>query len=122
MQRLRSRFDGDGLGGHVPADDQFSITQADGEGHVTLVLAGEFDLLAAPHLRDAVEGGLGSGGAVVLDLAGVTFLDSSALHTLVGATRLAQRAGSRLVLRNVPEAAMTVIELAGLEELLTIEP
>jgi anti-sigma B factor antagonist len=106
----------------LAADPEFTIARVDGEGHVALELKGEFDLLAAPELRAAVEHGLGAGGGTfVLDLGGVTFLDSSALHALVSSNRLAERSGSRLILRNVPDVAMTVIKLAGLEEMLTIE-
>jgi anti-sigma B factor antagonist len=51
-------------------------------------LSGEADLHTAPILRDALDEAIGSGArTLVVDMTGVTFVDSMMLGVLLGATR-----------------------------------
>jgi anti-sigma B factor antagonist len=51
-------------------------------------LRGEADLHTAPILRDALDGAIETGaGTMVVDMTGVTFIDSMMLGVLLGATR-----------------------------------
>lgn len=56
---------------------------------------------------------------VVLDLRNLTFIDSSGVHVIVAADRLARRDGTRFVLIAGPSAVQRVFEIAGIEELLS---
>ena len=58
-------------------------------GGLALTLTGELDAYDAPALRTAFAEAAADldGGAVVLDLTAVTFLDSTALGTIVGLLR-----------------------------------
>lgn len=53
----------------------------------TLLLSGEFDSHVADELRDVLEKALATSTTVVLDVEGVTFIDSSALNVLLAARR-----------------------------------
>jgi anti-sigma B factor antagonist len=56
------------------------------DGIAVLALSGELDLAAAPVLRERLDAARAGGGrGIVLDMAEVTFLDSSALRELLRA-------------------------------------
>jgi anti-sigma B factor antagonist len=57
---------------------------------------------------------------VVLDLSGLSFLDSSGLRCLVRADERAKEASRRLVLVRGPDAVQKVFEITRLEERLHI--
>lgn len=61
-------------------------------GATVVQATGELDLASAPHLRDCLRQLIDAGSRrLVVDLRGVTFLDSSGLGVLVGARRLLER-------------------------------
>ncbi len=78
---------------------------------------GEIDLATAPELEarvlQAFDGGPSS---IVLDLDGLTFIDSSGLRALVALSKAAGDRGALLTLRNVPRHAQRVLELTGLSD------
>jgi anti-anti-sigma factor len=80
--------------------DSYKIGQerAAGGTATILYLSGELDINARDDLRAAILAALGAGD-VVLDLAGVTFLDSEALGSLIDGYNeaLARGAGYRAV-------------------------
>jgi anti-anti-sigma factor len=82
------------------------------------------DLDVAPHLLEAIliasEAGR-PGDRVVVDVRGVTFIDSSGLATLVDAHRRITAAEQLLVLGNVPERVHRVVTLTGLDQLMAVE-
>lgn len=92
------------------------------EGAQTVAhITGEIDIATCERLRDAIEPHLGPGQRVVLDLSGVSFMDSSCLKVLVQArTTLTADSGS-LILRNPSDAARRVLTATGLAELFDIE-
>ncbi|GAA3304644.1 hypothetical protein GCM10020218_104590 [Dactylosporangium vinaceum] len=81
-----------------------SVTaDAAGGDTVVLTVSGEVDYETAPELRAAVLGAIEPHPAgVVLDLAGLRFMDSSGLGVIVGGWQRAQQADVRYVLRRVP--------------------
>jgi len=85
---------------------------------VTLVLAGELDLASAPTLRAALHGQ--TDNDVVLDLRGVTFLDSTALGVIRAAARRAAGSGHRVMVRDPRPGPRRVLELTGVLEMLTV--
>jgi anti-anti-sigma factor len=83
--------------------------------HVVVAVAGEVDMATAPELRtclDALE------GRVVVDLAEVTFLDSSGMGALVVARKRLLDLGGDLVVRAPQPHVRHVLEVTGLTELL----
>lgn len=85
--------------------------------HVT----GEIDLATCGRLRDAIEPHLGPRQRVVLDLSGVTFMDSSCLRVLEDARTVLTADGGSLVLRNPSGAARRLLSLSQLTRLFTTE-
>lgn len=88
--------------------------------HLVAGLSGEIDAATARQLPDAVLAVLGGEPVVVVDLAEVTFLDSSLLGALVHCrAELAER-GVECRVRNPAPQARRILEIASLEFLLDI--
>jgi anti-sigma B factor antagonist len=96
----------------------FTVQVAQEDEGTVVHVRGEIDMASCEQLRDAIEPHLGPSQRVVLDLSGVTFMDSSCLQFLLHArTTLTADEGS-LVLRNPSVAARRVLSAAGVTELL----
>jgi anti-anti-sigma factor len=80
----------------------------------TLHLAGELDMSQAASFIDVVTRLSAPGAEVVLDLARVTFIDSSGLRSLLTAYTNATGKGARLIATHVPPVVAKMIETAGL--------
>jgi anti-anti-sigma factor len=87
-------------------------------------VVGELDLDSAVILRRPVEAELAAAQvrAVTLDLAELTFVDSSGLALLVELRRLASGAGVQLDIVNVRPGPRRVISIAGLADTLGVPP
>ena len=93
-------------------------------GGCVLTLSGELDAYDAPALRTAfaeAAAGVG-GGAVVLDLTRVTFLDSTALGTIVGLLRRVREGGGELRVVLPTTAARRIFEVTSLDRALDVWP
>lgn len=95
----------------------------DPDGRSVLAVAGDLDASDSAALRDAGFAAVEDAGSgpVVMDLAGVTFADSTALGALVEIRAYADEHGSRLVLTNVPDRVVAIIALTGLDAVFTLE-
>lgn len=109
---------------------QFSVTvdgrglrarRIDGEPAI-LVVSGEVDIATCPVLRRAIDSVLGTGRAdVVIDVAGVEFIDAMGIGVLIRAAGEARRAGGRLVLRAPSRAVHRMLGLLQLHGSLPTE-
>jgi anti-sigma B factor antagonist len=91
------------------------------QGRVTVVVHGELDLASAPALRQELAGLLRLDVATMtLDLADLSFIDSSGLHALNAIRELATGQGVRLELRALPRHARRVLDITGMGSLFTI--
>ena len=89
----------------------------------TLCVTGDIDLSTAPRLRAGMDQAIAAGlGDLVLDMSGVTFLDSSGLAVLFSTARRLRRREQRLVLRGVSRDCLRTMELVGLVDVLELEP
>jgi anti-anti-sigma factor len=98
--------------------------------HVTIVQPrGELDLATADTLRSALDeavtetlsaalDGMENGARLVLDLRGLSFIDSTALHLLVTLNQRAQRDGFQLTLLAPPAPIDRAIQICGLDQTL----
>ena len=86
------------------------------DGSAVLMVRGEVDMATSPILGDAVERTLALGVPVVLDFAGVTFMDSSGLNVLLLAGQTVDRPGFVTVRNPSPlvRRLLTVTRLDGL--------
>lgn len=82
--------------------------------------AGRIDLLSASALRQQVAQTVADGGRrVVVDLAQVTFMDSSGLGALVGGLKLARAAGGDLRIARAGQQVRVMLELTKLDQVVT---
>jgi len=92
-------------------------------GVVLLALQGELDVAAAPAARERLEDARARRPrGVVLDLADVTFADSSALRELLRADAALRGDGSLLVIAAVPPVVERLLTLTRASDLLELAP
>jgi anti-sigma B factor antagonist len=96
-------------------------TGADG----VLLVAGDVDMAGGPILEQAMverdaELAAGRGGDLVVDLAGVHFIDSSGLRCLIASARRAATRKARLELRSVGSETTRLLEITGTMDQFTI--
>jgi len=90
------------------------------DGNTVLEVEGDLDLASAPKLKWALAD-LQAAGAhnLIVDLAGVSFIDSTALGVLVGARR-GLDVGARLLLICSEPNVLRIFELTGLDGMFDI--
>ena len=86
-----------------------------------LILHGELDIATAPELVEMLHRFRRQGHAVELDLAEVTFMDSTGLRTLMQAKDRIESAGADLSIVPGSRAVMRVFEIVGLLDELPFE-
>jgi anti-sigma B factor antagonist len=96
------------------------IDVQEGPEAVVLVLRGELDLPTSPKLREALVDVIGEGRRVVVDLEGLSFLDSVGLGILVSGLKRARSHGGELEIVCANRAVLRPFELTGLDEVFTI--
>jgi len=88
-----------------------------------LALEGRFDNYTAPQIRDLILSVAKSDAAqLVVDLKGVTFVDSTALATLVQAMKWCRQQGGDLRLCNLRPEVRMIFELTRLDKAFEIFP
>jgi anti-sigma B factor antagonist len=96
---------------------QLEITTRDEGGCRVVAPAGELDIATGALLRDALADELAAGHTwVVVDLSGVSFIDSSGIGALVAAHVHFDEAGAGFALASPSERLEKVFQLAGLAE------
>jgi anti-sigma B factor antagonist len=88
-------------------------TTIDDAGQVILAVAGEVDLATASQLAECLTAI--TDRDVNVDLAGVTFLDSSGVSALVVGSRAITESGHRLRTFGEQDNVRTVLEISGLD-------
>lgn len=89
--------------------------------HLVIALAGEIDAANADSLPDVVIGALSDDRSVLVDLAAVTFLDSSLLRALVQCRSRLADTGVECRVRNPTAQARRIFEITALTDLLLDE-
>ena len=92
-----------------------------GNGYLTVELSGELDIAAIEPIRDRLRHLAGAVcGVLILDLARVTFLDSTALGMFCDMHRRAAESGTLLVLINLDPQVGKPIRLTALDTVLNV--
>jgi anti-anti-sigma factor len=91
------------------------------ERTVTIALGGELDLAAVDEMRALFERALAvpEVAAIVVDLTGAEFVDSTALGALVGTHRRAEQQGATFRVVNVQPRVERLLAITGTLTLLT---
>lgn len=83
--------------------------------------AGELDIATAPRLEQAIAEATGDGSIdLVLDLRGLTFMDSSGLRALVQTHQRSQTEGFGLAIWRGPRQIDRLFAVSGLEDVLPL--
>lgn len=89
-------------------------------GYAIVCLTGDVDLSCSPNARKAILASLSQGQHTLVDLSGVSYIDSSGVASLVEGFQTARKKTLRFGLIGVSEAAMSVLELARLDKVFPI--
>ena len=89
-------------------------------GHAVVLVAGEIDISTSDDLADTVAGALDGHGVVLLDLAEVTFIDSSGLGVLVRSHRHAEAADAWFAVVHPSRQTRRLITVLGLDQLVHV--
>ena len=99
----------------------FKVTSERRDGAVVVAASGEIDMSTSPELREALRDPDWQAASVVLDLRGVTFMDSSGLGVIVGQNRRAREEGFRFsVAVEGADGVLRILELSGLLDVLHV--
>lgn len=99
-----------------------AITAQRDDSSTVLRLVGEIDLSSAHLLVEAIDEAIEGGATtIVLDFAGVTFVNSTGLGTMVAATKRLRGEGGDLVLRHFRGIPASALATTGLDRFFTIE-
>ena len=90
-------------------EDELQINDVDG----ALEVVGDIDYSTAGQLAEAIDG---REGDVVIDVAGVGFIDSSGIRALIASQQGLEARSSTLTIRNPSPAVRRLFQLSSLEE------
>ena len=93
-------------------------------GHTVVELRGELDVSTAADLRERLLATLGEDrtSSIILDLSGLSFMDSTGISVLVAAERRAHQLGGTLFLVAPQKAVARVLHVTSLDRHLRIYP
>ena len=95
---------------------ELSVANGAGGAPSVVTVSGEVDVHSAPQLRDGLTSVLSAGDSpLVVDLTGVSFLDSTGLGALVAARTLAAERGVGLHLACTSRRILKLFTITGLD-------
>jgi anti-anti-sigma factor len=95
----------------------------DTAGRLVLVISGAIDLQTREQLLQAGHDALAAEpAALVLDLADVTFIDSTGIGALIELGHDGADSGAGLVIRNASHRVLRILEMTGLADAWDMEP
>jgi anti-sigma B factor antagonist len=84
-------------------------------------VSGELDLFVAPEFRECLTGALEEGTPrIVIDLAGVTFIDSSAIGVLIAGARRSAEVRRELMIVCPAGSVARILEITGLHRVFAV--
>ena len=99
------------------------ITVASKDSGLTITLSGEIDHHAARDMMAQLDQAIAERlpAQLVLDLSGVTFMDSSGIAVLLRSLRQMGHTGGSLRAVNIPAQARKVLDAAGIGRLISLD-
>lgn len=104
-----------GTEGHAEQPGQLSVVATATDGIRVLTLAGEIDHHTGDALRQALDASDTPRPRIVVDLRGVSFMDSSGINILIAAHRALSEAGGWLRLAAPTGAVLRTIRIVGID-------
>jgi anti-anti-sigma factor len=96
----------------------FNVQTDPGTEPLRIVAEGELDAASAAILASALDDATTGGAGVALDLAGVSFIDSSGLRVIAAEVRRAEETGASFTVSAASDAVRRIFEMTGLTSLL----
>jgi anti-anti-sigma factor len=96
-------------------------TSLDGD-QVVVALAGECDLTTRGPVGLALSDAVDQCAVVIVDLAGLRFIDSTGINELIAAHHAARHRHGRLYVRGASGTVATVLDVTGVAALLALPP
>lgn len=91
------------------------------EGATVMKPVGDVDLSRSPVLRNAIRSALNDKpDKLIVELSGVSYMDSSGVATLVEAMQITRKIQAKLVLCNLTDRVQSIFEIARLDQVFTI--
>jgi anti-sigma B factor antagonist len=106
-------------GGSMPTSHLLHVTTEPLEDGCLVRATGEIDLSTVAALRRELDAAREENATVLLDLSGVTFIDSSGLHLLLDASRSSAVGDWAFFVVRPSEVVQRMIELSGTADVLT---
>jgi anti-sigma B factor antagonist len=97
-----------------------NLSTREGDGHVVVALRGELDVADAVSVAAALAAVAARDLAIIVDLAGLDFIDSSGVAALAHGRKHARRAGGDLVLAAPQQQVLRVLTLTRLIEVFPV--
>jgi anti-sigma B factor antagonist len=94
--------------------DKLQIIPTDDPHGVRLI--GEVDMATAPELLDVLLAAMGGDRPITIDMAGVTFIDSSGVQAILN-TAAEATPEDPVIVKDPSDAALRVMELVGIERM-----
>jgi anti-anti-sigma factor len=94
-------------------DSSFRCIVVACSGHARVEVSGEVDIAVAPALSTALSTAAHDAEQVIVDLSGVTFIDSTGLHVILTAQDEIHQSKGRLVLIPGPSQVQRLFEITG---------
>lgn len=89
-------------------------------GFTVIELSGEVDLSCSPDARQQILDVIEAGQNLLVDMSGVTYIDSSGVASLVEGYQAARKKAQQFGLIAVSQSAMSVLNLARLDKVFPI--
>ncbi|MEO1279270.1 MAG: STAS domain-containing protein [Planctomycetota bacterium] len=90
---------------------------------IVLSVSGEVDIVRSPDLQTSLQDAIGKvpgKGSVIVDLSGVSYMDSSGVATLVRGLQLSRKKDVGLVLCSLQDRVRSIFEIARLDTVFPI--
>jgi anti-sigma B factor antagonist len=98
-----------------------ATVESDSEPYTLVELTGEADVTNCDALRDVLDGEVAKQPPMlILDLGGLRFMDSSALHVILRANRVMDRQGGVLALASAREPVAKMLRLTAADQLIPV--
>ena len=100
-----------------------ATVESDSEPYTLVELTGEADVTNSDALREVLDAEVAKQPrTMIIDLSGLRFMDSSALHVILRANRVMDRQGGVLALASPREAVAKMLRLTAADQLIPVYP
>ena len=100
-----------------------ATVESDSEPYTLVELTGEADVTNSDALREVLDAEVAKQPrTMIIDLSGLRFMDSSALHVILRANRVLDRQGGVLALASPREPVAKMLRLTAADQLIPVYP